>query len=93
MSKSVEEEKRAVDCGYWQLYRFNPQLKEEGKNPFILDSKAPTADFQNFLAGENRFASLRLQNEPLSKELFEKAEKLAKQKFLFYQRLSSLYEP
>ena len=59
MSKSMSEQKRAVDCGYWMLYRFNPKLKAEGKNPLILDSKAPTADFKEFLAGENRFASLK----------------------------------
>ena len=55
MGKSVEEEKRAVACGYWQLYRFNPTML----HPFTLDSKPPTLDFQEFLQGENRFASLK----------------------------------
>ena len=53
MSKSQEEEKRAVDCGYWQLYRYNPVLKEEGKNPFTLDSKEPTGDYQAFHSRRN----------------------------------------
>ncbi len=52
MGCSQLEEKRAVDCGYWATYRFNPELKEQGKNPFILDSKEPTANFRDFLMGE-----------------------------------------
>lgn len=60
MGLSQLEEKKAVEAGYWHLYRYNPALKEEGKNPFILDSKAPTGDFQRFLMGENRYASLKL---------------------------------
>lgn len=88
MRKCMSEEKLAVDCGYWPLYRFNPNLKKEGKNPFILDSKAPTADFQSFLAGENRFAALKKARPELAKALFEQAERDAKDTFAFYQKLA-----
>ncbi len=59
MGKSQEETKLAVDSGYWPLYRFNPQLKAEGKNPFILDSKQPDGSFKEFLKGEVRYAALQ----------------------------------
>lgn len=58
MGNSQEEAKRATACGYWQMYRFNPELKDAGKNPFTLDSKEPTADFKEFLMGEVRYSSL-----------------------------------
>ena len=58
MGKTQEETKLAVDCGYWPLYRFNPALKDEGKNPFVLDSKAPKGDLKEFLGGEVRYAAL-----------------------------------
>ena len=85
----MHEEKLAVDCGYWHLYRFNPALKTEGKNPFILDSKAPTADFQDFLAGENRFASLKKSRPALAQTLFEQAERESKELYEFYQKLAT----
>jgi len=59
MGKSQEESKLAVQSGYWPLYRYNPALKAEGKNPFILDSKKPDGTFQTFLEGEIRYASLK----------------------------------
>ena len=58
MGRSQDEEKKAVEAGYWPLYRFDPRLKEEGKNPFILDSKEPKGDFKEFLMGEVRYSSL-----------------------------------
>ncbi|MDJ0288793.1 thiamine pyrophosphate-dependent enzyme, partial [Bacillus altitudinis] len=58
MGNSQLEEKRAVECGYWAMYRFNPMLKEAGKNPFSLDSKEPTGDFREFIMGEVRYAAL-----------------------------------
>ena len=93
MSKSQEEEKLAVDCGYWQLFRYNPVLKADGKNPFILDSKAPTADFQAFLAGENRFASLKNTDPERAQILFSQAEQNSKELFFFYQTLARGFEP
>ncbi|MBQ8229949.1 MAG: pyruvate:ferredoxin (flavodoxin) oxidoreductase [Clostridia bacterium] len=93
MSKSMEEERRAVECGYWHLYRFNPQLMQEGKNPFTLDSKAPTAELKEFLSGENRFASLKNIDPERAEELFFRAEKESKARFALYQKLSTLFEP
>jgi pyruvate-ferredoxin/flavodoxin oxidoreductase len=58
MGRSMEESRLAVDCGYWPLYRYNPALADEGKNPLILESKAPDGSFQEFLSGENRYAAL-----------------------------------
>ena len=89
MGNSQEESKRAVACGYWSLFRFNPQLKEADKNPFILDSKAPTADFKEFLMGEVRYASLKKQFPELADELFAKTEKDAQERLENYQRLAS----
>ncbi len=93
MGKSMEEEKRAVDSGYWQLYRFNPALKAQGKNPFSLDCKAPTLEFKEFLLGENRFASLYKSDPALAKQLFAEAEKESLERFRFYQKLVEFYEP
>ena len=81
-------EKKAVECGYWHLYRYDPRLKAEGKNPFTLDSKAPTGDFQQFLLGENRYASLKLSFPEKAQELYEKAERDAKERLESYLRLA-----
>ena len=88
MGKSIEEERRAVASGYWHLYRFNPTMPR----PFTLDSKEPTLDFEEFLNGENRFASLKKSNPEEAKRLFEEAKKESQQRFAFYQKLSSLFE-
>ena len=93
MSNCMEEEKLAVDCGYWHLFRFNPALQREGKNPFVLDSKAPTADFKSFLLGENRFRSLKKVAPETAEDLFSKAEKDSKELFSFYQKLSEIFTP
>ncbi|WP_028319819.1 pyruvate:ferredoxin (flavodoxin) oxidoreductase [Desulfatiglans anilini] len=74
MGLSQEEEKKAVETGYWPLYRFDPRLKEEGKNPFILDSKDPEGDFKAFLMGEVRYSSLMRTFPENAEKLFEKAE-------------------
>jgi pyruvate-ferredoxin/flavodoxin oxidoreductase len=74
MGKSQEEEKLAVQCGYWPLYRYNPQLKAEGKNPFILDSKEPDGSLQEFLSGEVRYASLKKAFPEESKQLTARLE-------------------
>ena len=58
MGKSMEEAKLAVETGYWPLFRYNPDLKDQGKNPLTIDSKAPAGDFQGFLSGEVRYAAL-----------------------------------
>ncbi len=88
MGKCMEEEQRAVDSGYWQLFRFNPTMPR----PFTLDSKAPTLPFREFLEGENRFAALKRSNPAAAEELFQQAEKEAEKRFAFYQKLSTLFE-
>ena len=81
MKGAQAEEKKAVEAGYWHLFRFNPTLKAEGKNPFILDSKEPKADYQEFLMNEVRYNRLSRSNPERAKKLFEKAEKDAKEKY------------
>ena len=88
MGLSQLEEKKAVECGYWHLYRYDPRLKAEGKNPFTLDSKAPTGDFQQFLLGENRYASLKLSFPEKAQELYEKAARDARERYESYLRLT-----
>ncbi|MBS3759017.1 MAG: pyruvate:ferredoxin (flavodoxin) oxidoreductase, partial [Desulfobacterales bacterium] len=90
MGKSQAEEKRAVETGYWPLYRYNPQLEKEGKNPFILESKAPDGTIQEFLAGENRFASLEKTFPEESKRLREQIEEEINQR---YQKLRKMADP
>ena len=88
MGLSQLEEKKAVECGYWHLYRYDPRRKAEGKNPFQLDSKEPTGDFQQFLLGENRYASLKLAFPEKAQELYAKAARDAKERLESYQRLA-----
>lgn len=89
MACSQLEGKRAVDAGYWGLYRFNPQLKEEGKNPFVFESKEPTLSFREFLLGEVRYSSLLKAKPELAEELFAKTEKDAKERLEGYKRLAA----
>lgn len=89
MGHSQAEEARAVECGYWQLWRYNPTLEEEGKNPFTLDSKEPQWDkFVDFLKGEVRYASLQKQYPVEAQELFQAALSNAKWRYNNYLRLS-----
>lgn len=88
MGCSQEETKRAVASGYWSLYRYNPQHKEAGKNPFTLDSKEPTASFREFLMGEVRYSSLKKQFPEQAEALFEKTEQDARNRLEVYQRLA-----
>jgi len=89
MSRSQNEEKLAVEAGYWPLYRFDPRLKEEGKNPFTLDSKEPTGNFKEFLMGEVRYSSLTRTFPDAAEKLFEKAEKDMKDRFETYKKLAA----
>ncbi len=89
MSKAQAEQKKAVETGYWQLYRFNPDLKKEGKNPFILDSKEPTGNYQDFLAGENRYRSLKKSFPADAERLFAQAEEEAKERYEGYKKRAS----
>jgi pyruvate-ferredoxin/flavodoxin oxidoreductase len=88
MAKSVQEAKKAVESGYWHLYRFNPDLEDQGKNPFALDSKEPTASFRDFIMGEVRYTSLLNTFPETAEELFAGAEKYAKARYNSYKRLA-----
>ena len=90
MGKSQAEEKAAVECGYWHLWRYNPALEAEGKNPFTLDSKEPDwSKFQDYLKGEVRFASVMKQYPGEAAELFKAAEDNAKWRLKSYKRLAA----
>lgn len=90
MGKTQNRMKEAVDAGYWHLWRFDPRLKEAGKNPFILDSKAPTVAFQEFLNGEVRYTSLKSQFPEVADKLFETAAKEAKDRYDGYVRMAKM---
>ena len=88
MSNCQNEMKRAVDAGYWHLYRYNPALKAEGKNPFVLDSKAPTEGYLDFIRSERRFASLEAKFPEEAKKIFAQAEQDAKERYASYVALN-----
>ncbi len=90
MSKSQEEAKKAVEAGYWPLYRYNPLLAKEGKNPFILDSKPAKSEYKDFIMGEVRYASLKKMFPEVAEELFDRAEKEAKDKYDYYKKLNDM---
>ena len=87
MGATQLEEKKAVEAGYWGMYRYNPALLEQGKNPFSLDSKEPTADFKEFLMGEVRYSSLKKQFPEQADALFDKTAQDAKERLESYKRL------
>ena len=84
------KEKKAVEAGYWPLYRYNPDLAAEGKNPFTLDSKDPTGNFKDFILGEVRYASLKKTFPDVADSLYERAEKEAKEKLEYYKKLNAM---
>ena len=94
MNKAMLEMKNAVRSGYWnllrywQIYRFNPELKKEGKNPFTLDSKEPTGNFREFLLSEVRYSSLQRTFPEIAEELFEQTEATAKERLEGYKKLA-----
>jgi len=82
------QSKRAVEAGYWHLYRYNPLLEDEGKNPFIFDSKEPTADFMEFIGSENRYTSLKLMFPEVADQLFAQAKADAERRLATYKRMA-----
>lgn len=90
MGTSIMEEKKAVESGYWHLYRYNPMLREEGKNPFLLESKEPTKPFKDFIHGEIRYSSLMNVFPEIADKMFDEAEKNAKERYDFYKRLAEM---
>lgn len=89
MGKAQENIKDAVEAGYWSLYRFNPELKKEGKNPFILDSKEPTASFRDFIMGQTRYAALAKEFPDVAETLFEITEENARDRIESYKKLAN----
>ena len=92
MTNCQSEMKKAVECGYWNLFRFNPALKAEGKNPFTLDSKAPAGGYQEFLMNEARYSSLTRSFPDTAKELFAQNEEAAKERYEHLVKLTELYK-
>ncbi len=90
MSRGYEEQKKAVASGHWPLYRFDPRLKEQGKNPLQLDSKAPSLDFEEYAYGENRYRVLQKTKPEVAKQLMENAKKIAARKYALLEQLSKL---
>ena len=88
MGKSQENIKDAVESGYWHLYRYNPERKNEGKNPFILDSAEPTASFKDFIMGQIRYSSLAKEFPSIADKLFDQVEEDARQKYETYKALA-----
>jgi len=88
MSKSIQEEKLAVESGYWILYRYNPMLAREGKNPFLLDSKEPKMEYEAFLKNEIRYRSVLQDYPEAARELFAQAAQEAKKRFEYYKKLA-----
>ncbi|MFA5576037.1 MAG: pyruvate:ferredoxin (flavodoxin) oxidoreductase [Tissierellaceae bacterium] len=88
MGTTIAQEKKAVDTGYWHLFRYDPRLKDQGKNPFVLDSKEPKLPFMDFINSEVRYTSLRLTFPDLADELFAAAERDANARYEQYKRLS-----
>ena len=91
MSKAQTEEANAVACGYWHCFRYNPALKAAGQDAFILDSKEPTEDYQEFLDGEVRYNALKRANPDRAAELFAKSEEAAKARYEYLNRLKVLH--
>lgn len=88
MATSITQAKRAVEAGYWHMFRYNPELLEKGEKPFVLDSKAPTASFRDFIMSEVRYTSLLNTFPETAEELFEGAERFANERYKTYKRLA-----
>ncbi|MEE1330045.1 MAG: thiamine pyrophosphate-dependent enzyme, partial [Acutalibacteraceae bacterium] len=91
MVNCQKEMKKAVDCGYWDMFRYNPALKAEGKNPFTIDSKPATADYKDFIMGEARYSSLTRSFPERAEVLFDKAAETAKARRAHLEKLLKLY--
>ncbi len=92
MTNCQAEMKRAVECGYWNMFRFNPAAKAEGKNPFTLDSKEPAGGYQEFLMNEARYSRLTREFPERATVLFAKSEEAAKERYEHLMKLKALYE-
>ena len=88
MSKGVEEQKKAVACGHWPLYRYNPQLEAQGKSPLVIDSKEPTISFEEYAYNENRYKALRASKPELAAELMKLAEADVKRRWQYLNHIA-----
>jgi pyruvate-ferredoxin/flavodoxin oxidoreductase len=88
MSKGVEEQKRAVASGHWPLFRYNPGLEAEGKNPFVLDSQEPSLPYAEYAYGENRFKALKRSNPKVADELMKKAQASVERRWRYLKHLT-----
>ena len=86
MSNGIAQAKKAVEAGYWPLYRYDPRLKEKGENPFRLDSKDPQGSYREFIESENRYASLKKAEPETAEVLFTRAEAEAKERLENYKK-------
>ncbi len=93
LGSTPHEAKKAVDAGYYHLFRFNPAMQEQGKNPFTLDSGEPSLDYEEFLNGEIRYDALRRYHPNQAQALFQKAQAQAKERYRYLKRLEALYAP
>ena len=85
--------KKAVDCGYWNMFRYNPALKAQGKNPFSIDSKEGSESYRDFIMNEARYSSLTRSFPERAEELFAKAEKTSVERYKHLLKLKDMYEP
>ena len=90
MTTGYGEHKKAVECGHWPLYRFDPRLIDQGKNPLQMDSKAPTLDFEEYAYGENRYRSLKMAKPELAAELMKQAKADTEYRWNLMQQLAKL---
>ena len=90
MSTGYEQQKKAVECGHWPLYRFDPRVAAQGKNPLQLDSKDPTGDFEEYAYSENRYRSLTKAKPELAKQLMAQAKEDVAKRFQLIKKLSEL---
>ena len=88
MTKCVDEQKKAVQAGYWNIFRYNPEKKLSGEIPFILDSKPPVMEYTDFLMGENRYVNLKRQDKQRADRLFEEATNDAKERYERYKKMA-----
>jgi pyruvate-ferredoxin/flavodoxin oxidoreductase len=89
MAKSIDEGKAAVECGFWPLFRYNPDNEKEGKNPFSLDSAEPNGKLREYMMGENRFASLTRTFPDRAEQLFAEAEEFTARRYAKYKKLAA----
>ena len=93
MGISMTEEKKAVACGYWYNFRFDPRLEKEGKNPFTLDSKEPTEEYLAFIKNEARYSRLMREFPDRAEKLYAESAEFAKEKYEHLKKLQSMYAP